>query len=211
MARPSRRDEILDAAIACFAENGNRGTSLNDIADRAGVTHTAVRYHFATRTDLILAVLAEHDARVAHENRGLLRGDPGALLAKLPLIAEVNLQQIELSRLFLVLETEALEGDDKVRAWFVDRRRALQDQIAAILRAGVDSGEFRPDTDADLKACEIICMIDGSHLQHLVDPEQVDLVAVLASYRDALIADLRSGGSGQPAVAHEDDPHHFHA
>ncbi len=207
MARPSRRDEILDAAIACFAENGNRGTSLTDIAERAGVTHTAVRYHFETRADLILAVLAEHEARVANDNREALREEPGALLAQLPLVAELNLRQIEMSRLFLVLETEALEGDGKVRAWFVDRRRALQDQIAAILRAGVDSGEFRPDTDAELKACEIICMIDGSHLQHLVDPEGVDLVGVLASYRDALIADLCSRRSEHPEVAHEDDPH----
>lgn len=194
MARPSRRDEILDAAVACFAENGSSGTSLSEIAERAGVTHTAVRYHFDSRTALVLAVLAERDRRMRQENVELLRGDAVALLSRLPEIARLNLAQLELARLYLVLEAESLKGDDTIREWFVQRRRVLRGQIASIVRSGIRSGDFRADVDPDLKADEILAVLEGAHLQHLVDPEDVDLVAVMGSYRDALLRDLRASG-----------------
>ncbi len=190
MGRPSRREEILIAALDCFAENGNRGTSLTEIADRVGVTHTAVRYHFETRTDLILAVLEYYDLRLEREHSELLRLGTSAVLSDQRLAQLINPEQAELSRLFHILQAEGLKGDDKVRTWFADRRRRMQKQIASFLRAGLLSGEYRPDLDPDLKACEILCFIGGANLQYLVDPEQVDLVAVLASYRDAVITDL---------------------
>ena len=38
--------KLLDAAIAAFSENGFKGTSTRDIADRAGVHHPLITYHF---------------------------------------------------------------------------------------------------------------------------------------------------------------------
>ena len=128
------------------------------------------------------------------ENVELLRGDAVALLSRLPEIARLNLAQLELARLFLVLEVESLKGDDTIREWFVQRRRVLRGQVASIVRSGIRSGDFRADVDPDLKADEILAVLEGAHLQHLVDPEGVDLVAVMGSYRDALLRDLCASG-----------------
>jgi len=56
--RPSRRDEIVDAAIEVFAENGFIDTSMSDIAAAADVAVTAVYYHFAGKEDLYGAAIA---------------------------------------------------------------------------------------------------------------------------------------------------------
>jgi AcrR family transcriptional regulator len=50
--RPSRRQEIIDAAIKVFARTGFAETSVQDVADEAGVVPTAVYYHFAGKDEL---------------------------------------------------------------------------------------------------------------------------------------------------------------
>jgi len=50
--RPSRRQEIVDAAIKVFARTGFAETSVQDVAEEAGVVPTAVYYHFAGKDEL---------------------------------------------------------------------------------------------------------------------------------------------------------------
>lgn len=46
------QQKLLDAAIEAFAENGFKGTSTRDIADRAGVHHPLITYHFKNKSRL---------------------------------------------------------------------------------------------------------------------------------------------------------------
>src|SRR5690606_1503004 len=51
------RDGILDAAEACFQENGIAATSLEKIAVRAGFTRGAVYWHFKNKAEVLAAVI----------------------------------------------------------------------------------------------------------------------------------------------------------
>lgn len=44
--------KLLDAAIEAFSENGFKGTSTRDIAERAGVHHPLITYHFKNKDQL---------------------------------------------------------------------------------------------------------------------------------------------------------------
>lgn len=44
--------KLLEAAIEAFSENGFKGTSTRDIADRAGVHHPLITYHFKNKDQL---------------------------------------------------------------------------------------------------------------------------------------------------------------
>ena len=46
------QQKLLDAAIRAFSENGFTGTSTRDIADRAGVHHPLITYHFKNKDQL---------------------------------------------------------------------------------------------------------------------------------------------------------------
>jgi len=59
MARPSQKDAILDAALACFAEVGFAGTKIRSIAERAGVSQGALYRHFASKEELARALYAD--------------------------------------------------------------------------------------------------------------------------------------------------------
>lgn len=60
-AKPERKQQqrsivtqqkLLDAAIEAFSENGFKGTSTRDIAERAGVHHPLITYHFKNKEKL---------------------------------------------------------------------------------------------------------------------------------------------------------------
>jgi AcrR family transcriptional regulator len=80
------RQRIQDAARELFGQKGVQRTSLQDIADRLGITKPALYYHFRSREDLVRSILAplieEGVAFVAgHERlRGSARTGPRELL-----------------------------------------------------------------------------------------------------------------------------------
>lgn len=46
------QDKLLEAAIIAFSESGYEGTSTRDIAERAGVHHPLITYHFSSKEAL---------------------------------------------------------------------------------------------------------------------------------------------------------------
>ena len=56
------RNQILDAAIACFSEFGVSTTSLADIAAAAGVTRGAIYWHFKNKTDLLNEIWTQSES-----------------------------------------------------------------------------------------------------------------------------------------------------
>ncbi|WP_197745606.1 TetR/AcrR family transcriptional regulator [Mycobacterium parmense] len=54
-----RRNELIGAALAVFADKGVDGASIKDIARAAGVTPGLLYHYFASKGDLVAAVLAE--------------------------------------------------------------------------------------------------------------------------------------------------------
>lgn len=53
------RERILEAARAALAEHGPDGFTTRGVAQRAGISHGMVHYHFRDKRDLILAVLMQ--------------------------------------------------------------------------------------------------------------------------------------------------------
>lgn len=60
----SSRARLVAAAAELFAEHGFHGTSVRDIAERAGVNVAAGNYYFGSKKALYLGVLREHFAEI---------------------------------------------------------------------------------------------------------------------------------------------------
>lgn len=58
-----RRKQILDAAIAVFAERGFHRTTIRDVAKAAGVADGTIYNYFANKTALLLAILDPFNER----------------------------------------------------------------------------------------------------------------------------------------------------
>ncbi|EUA50958.1 bacterial regulatory s, tetR family protein [Mycobacterium xenopi 3993] len=59
MSRPrsDTRERIQDVARELFLQQGVQRTSLQDIADKLGITKPALYYHFASREELIRSIV----------------------------------------------------------------------------------------------------------------------------------------------------------
>lgn len=147
----ARRDAIIDTSARLFAAQGYHATGLNELCDANELGKGALYHYIGSKEGLLAAI---HD-RVMDE---VLPGAERAVEAgrtpseQLALLGEELLDVIHRypDHVWVFLhEFPALTGDRAAR--FRQRRRAYEEQVEAVLRAGVESGDFR-DIDPWLTA-----------------------------------------------------------
>jgi len=62
-----RRQQLLDVALQVFGERGFHPTSMNDVAEAAGVTKPVLYQHFRSKRDLYREVLSDVGAHLLDE------------------------------------------------------------------------------------------------------------------------------------------------
>jgi AcrR family transcriptional regulator len=189
----ARRQEILDAALAAYAEAGSRGVSVRDIAQRVGMTDAGVLHHFGSREALLAAVIEARDTAAAEEY------SPESVLWRTELLAE-NAATPGLVKLFLDIAAASADPDHPGHAFFTERYRRLREQIAALLLVGpppvLRSAEPVSDPDADWAARVLLAATDGLQLQWLLEPS-IDMAGDIGRLRDVLLEVLEREGRGE--------------
>jgi len=152
MTAPTRRgrpghslDSLLDVAVALFIERGFEATSMDALADRLGVTKSAIYHHVPSKVELLrlaldraldglFAVLVEPGAtqgpaidRLEH----VVRGSVGVLTDRLPFVT-------------LLLR---VRGNSHVESHALHRRRDFDHRVTELVREAVAEGSVRPDVD----------------------------------------------------------------
>src|SRR5258707_10633125 len=56
-----RRNQLIDAALALFAEKGLDSTTIKDLAARVGVAQGLIYHYFVRKEDLLVAVIERHN------------------------------------------------------------------------------------------------------------------------------------------------------
>ena len=160
-----RRLDILDAARAVFSEVGFRGATMAAIATRAGVTHAGLLYHFATKEDVLEAVLADGSDR----GRSIVEsGD--ALSDHLDALQQLvarNADDPVWSRLFSVLLGESVSPGHPLRDRMADRYDAIAASLSSHLRSLRTPDGAWSDDDLDGVARVLLAVMDGLQFQQL--------------------------------------------
>ncbi|UOZ06145.1 TetR/AcrR family transcriptional regulator [Amycolatopsis sp. WQ 127309] len=86
--RAERAERILDAAAELLLRAGYRRTTIEDVAERAGVGKGTVYLHWKNREELFLAVLLRESVRSIEDLVRTLEADP--LAARLATLTEVQ-------------------------------------------------------------------------------------------------------------------------
>lgn len=136
-----RREAVLDAGLDVFSTVGLRGASLDQIAERAGLSKTNLLYYFPSKEELYVAVLRrvldvwfdpllalDADSEPAEALKRYIR-------AKIVLSREAP----QASRLFCL---EVVQGAPLLRAELEGSLRALVDAKAAVLRGWIAQGRI---------------------------------------------------------------------
>jgi AcrR family transcriptional regulator len=192
-----RRRAIIDEAIVAIGERGYFGFTIQDLAQRCGLTNGGLLYHFKTKEELFLAVLVEYEQRmeaalVAVAKRFAEEPGDGAsrhkALALLRGMVEHSAAEPELMRLFAVIQAEALHQGHPAHGYFDE----LQGRIMAGLAAIAKDLTAEPEAAAR----EIYAMMMGLEYQWLRTGGAFDYLAEWDRVVAKLLPEIDRGGQG---------------
>lgn len=191
-----RREQILEAAIRILGERGYHGFTVQELAQRCGLTNGGLLYHFGSKEQLLLAVLQERDRRdtevvisvAGPAAREAKRSDSslGAVLDLLRAIAGRVCAQPELARLDTVLQAEALDPAHPAHGYFRAREARLVEVFATIVAPHAQ--------DPGSKARQLLALMAGLRLQWLRGDQSFDLLAEWDSAVALLLPAIRRRG-----------------
>ncbi len=131
ISAPDRRLLILEAAREAFADGGYHQTSLDAVAERAGVSKALIYEHFASKRELHAAMLEQHVSELLERlGTALAEAEPGE--ARMRAGTEVFFTFLEERRgaaAILLRNT----GDPDVAAWLARLREQVGAAIVALM------------------------------------------------------------------------------
>ncbi|MFJ8715344.1 TetR/AcrR family transcriptional regulator [Streptomyces violaceus] len=184
-----RRQEILQIAMDTFAARGYNNASLQEIADRAGVTQAGVLHYFRSKAQLLTSVLDLRDATDI-DQLGPDRPQGLAFLRHLVDTVRRNTEREGIVRLYAVLSAESVTEGHPAQDYFRDRYAGLRVMVTEALAEASELGETRPDLNLEEAATAIIAVMDGLQVQWLLAPESIDMTAVTDRVVTALLAEF---------------------
>jgi len=189
-----RREQIIGAATAVFAEHGYAGGSVRTIADRIGVSPASLLQHFGNKEGLLMAVLEDWDRRTVEVRLTDVTGLD--YFRRLPEVMAANVSNRGLLELFTTMAAEASSPAHPAHA-FIQRRYA--DNIATLachLQQAVDAGDVAALTPAeiDIDVRLVTAVLDGIGLQWLLDPS-TDVAGTVETYINRTLASWRSSAA----------------
>jgi AcrR family transcriptional regulator len=158
--RPDERpQELLDAALAVFAERGYRNARIDDVAEAAGVTKGAVYHHFANKEQLLSRAIEHYLAKAFGDLDALLRGEQGPASMRIRLLLRRGFGSADPNRrrvLALLLQDLRHDVPRAYRQWLAGGPMKGWQRLANLIEEGKATGEFRPDVDAESAARVVI-------------------------------------------------------
>ena len=144
--KDARPPEILDAALAVFAQKGFAATRLDDVAAKAGITKGTIYLYFDSKQALFEALARQSVGAQIEQIKAQLAAFPGSTPELLRLVLSTmghfitTSDRVVLPRLVLA---EAANFPKLAEFW----RREVIDQgiglMSGIIQRGIARGEFR--------------------------------------------------------------------
>lgn len=142
------RAAIVEAAAGEFDVRGYLGTSVDGVAERAGLTKGAVYFHFASKADLAGAVIArQHEVSRAYGEAAAARGSTPleVMMWMSQGLASQMIHEVVVSA-GIRLSTEAATADVARQDPYTDWMQVT----AELMRQGIAAGEVDPAWDPEL-------------------------------------------------------------
>ena len=184
-----RKRAILEATLRLVADQGAAAVRLRDVARAAGVSVGSLQYYFDSRDQLIREAFDQHARDVV--DLVARAGDASAPApARLAAVIEAAVLRPDLRQsaaLWMEFVTAGLHDRD-LRALLAGTYEAWRDLLAEVVRAGTETGDFRPLLPPETVVACLVALIDGFELAVAIDVADATPAAVAARITDAATA-----------------------
>jgi len=156
---------ILEKAAPIYNEKGLEGTLVDDVLEATKLTKGAIYSHFENKEDLSIQVA---DYLLANICYGIDQAMKRETSAKSKIFAYLDFNKTPLNTYIsggCPIFNLAVESDDNqglIKNKVCNVLAASQKSFAAILRTGIDNGEFNASLDPEAYAFKMFAAIEGA-------------------------------------------------
>jgi AcrR family transcriptional regulator len=159
-----RRNQLIDTALALFAEKGVESTSIKDIAEQVGVAPGLVYHYFDSKDALFDAIIERHNPLLVMLDALRDVQDRPVREVLLRLATTVYDLMVEKRAIIAVIAREALTRSDLQRRIFALQALGIG-AYTEFMRGRIAAGEVRPHTP-EVSARILIGAVLALHLSN---------------------------------------------
>lgn len=192
MPRPSRRDELVDAAIRVFERSGFRGAGLDEVLAEGGFARATVYHHFGSKDELAAAAVRRAGERRRRELARVADGAGDDPHERLDAVIEDVERALAAPRfpgcLFLRAASEFEDPCCPIRGAVAEHRRLVERWLAGEIARlpGVDGD----DAAAELAAALALVFDGAMAAGRAVGAEPATLAAAARRASDAVLSSV---------------------
>lgn len=141
-----------------FAEKGFNGTSVRDIAEKAGINLAMVSYYFGSKEKLLEAIF-DYRGEIAKLTLESIVEKPGlSSLEKVYLLVDNYIDKLMLQQCFhkILAREQVMNNTDVTADLIFQMKKRNQEIISRLIQEGQKKGEFRKNIDVAMMMTTLV-------------------------------------------------------
>ena len=193
--KAERPQEILEAAFVEFSRNGYAMTTLDQIAERAGVTKGTIYVYFENKEHLFISMVREVTKATLDTVHEMLESHEGStadlLRTQFSFIYQHIVEDRRRREVLRMLIAEAPRFPELADRYHQEILRPCLDMLRQAIQRGMDRGEFRNSAIIDLPQIVIapIALVD-LWMMMFDDRQPLDMKAYFNAHLDLVLNGL---------------------
>ncbi len=187
-----RKQQIYQAALACFGRHGYHQTTMDDIVAESGLSKGALYWYFGSKKELFLSLFSELMTQFGEGWKSLVSDEMASATAKLH--ASMELFRTALAEMVpffgVIVEAWALTRHDQdVESLMAQFYAPFVEIMDHIIEQGVASGEFSA-VSARATSLVVMTLFDGITLAMATGLWQYDWDEIVNAAEDLVLTGL---------------------
>ena len=176
--RDERRSHIARKAIQLLAEKGIDKTTIQEIADAAGIGKGTVYEYFDSKMDIVKQVTVEF-MNEFKSIAGTFESNETNQIDMLSILLNYTVEYLDsfetLAYVYMEIFMMNIRGGlPEMKKIFDEMFDGIRGMIAGIIRSGQEGGLFRKDLDAYALASFLFASLDGIALHYYYDKSKIN-------------------------------------
>lgn len=181
----------MDAAVSIIAQNGYHQAQVSKIAKEAGVADGTIYLYFKNKEDILISVFQEKMAVFADYVKEILEMELTAS-EKLYKMIENHFRVLHDDRnLAIVTQLELRQSSKELRYRINEVLKEYLALLDALLREGIESGEFSSDLDIRLARQMVFGTIDETSTSWVMNDQKYDLLELAPRVHKLLLSGMK--------------------
>jgi AcrR family transcriptional regulator len=158
MKYSDKQMQIMETAETLFAEKGFNGTSVRDIADKAGVNLAMISYYFGSKDKLLEALFSYRGEYIKLTLESMIQNKDLSSWEKMNMLIDHFINKVTSQQCFsrIMAREQVVNHTGTTVKLIFEMKKRNQELIAKLIHEGQKKGEFKKNIDIPLMMATLI-------------------------------------------------------